>query len=169
MARVGIPSLLSRSAAGRAGAPVRRAFADATATRRTALSWIMVGLLVAGGLVSVYLMQVSSVAMAGYDLERLEEERQAWIARNQQLEIELAKRRSLVWVETQAVHRLGMSRVPPVAFLPVGAADPTSSTIDQGPGSESAHTPAERPAQPRGVAPLDRFRNWIDELLSRHR
>jgi hypothetical protein len=58
--------------------------------------------------VSLYLIQVNSVTTAGYELQRLEVERKAWLARNEQLELELAKKRSHIWAESQAAATLGM-------------------------------------------------------------
>src|SRR5688572_3654083 len=68
---------------------------------------------------SLHLAQVSSIATAGYQLDQLETERKEWIARNGQLELELAKRRSLVWSEMEAVQRFGMVRGERPIYLPV--------------------------------------------------
>src|SRR5436309_15357114 len=84
-----------------------------------AISWIGMALLFATAALSVYLVQISAVANAGYDLQRLEAERKGWLARNEQLELELAKRRSLAWVESQAVQRLGMVRAQKSVYLQV--------------------------------------------------
>jgi hypothetical protein len=80
--------------------------------------WLGLTLLLATVALSLYLVQVSSVATAGYELQRLGVERDGWLARNQQLELELAKRRSLAWVEAQAGERLGLTRPerPPVVI-----------------------------------------------------
>jgi hypothetical protein len=68
-------------------------------------------LLLAGCLVAlVYLVQTSGVATTGYDIQRLQAERAEWRLRNEQLRLELAKRRSLTWVEAEATGRLGMQR-----------------------------------------------------------
>jgi hypothetical protein len=68
-------------------------------------------LLLAGCLVAlVYLVQTSGVATTGYDIQRLQGERAEWQLRNEQLRLELAKRRSLTWVEAEATGRLGMQR-----------------------------------------------------------
>src|SRR6266545_620174 len=97
-----------------------------------AISWIGMTLLFATAALSVYLVQISAVANAGYDLQRLEGERKGWIARNEQLELELAKRRCLAWVESQAAQRLGMVRAEKPAYIKVDSAhadDETSNEI----------------------------------------
>lgn len=84
------------------------------------VSWIGIVLLLVTAAVGLYLVQMSLVATAGYDLQRLEVERDGWRARNEQLDLELAKRRSLPWVESQAVQRLGMVRAGKPEYLVVG-------------------------------------------------
>lgn len=61
---------------------------------------------------SVYLAQTGGVLASGYTNQRLRAERNAWRVRNQQLELELAKSRSLAWIETEAITRLRMQ--PPI-------------------------------------------------------
>lgn len=82
----------------------------------------------------VYLVQTSGIATTGYDLQRLQAERGSWVVRNEQLRLELAKRRSLVWVEAEAVGRLGMRRPEQVIYLRAEA-----------PGGTQAPVPAEAP------------------------
>ncbi|HEV8613285.1 MAG TPA: hypothetical protein VGQ73_07230 [Gemmatimonadales bacterium] len=88
-------------------------------------SWIGIVLLLVTAAVGLYLVQMSLVATAGYELQRLEVERNGWRARNEQLELELAKRRSLPWIESQATQRLGMVRVSKPEYLVVGDPGPT--------------------------------------------
>lgn len=59
-----------------------------------------------------YLLQTGGALTRGYEIQKLERERAIWLNRNQQLEVEIAKARSLAWVEHEAVHRLGMQRPP---------------------------------------------------------
>lgn len=81
-----------------------------------ATAWLP-SILLAGCLVALmYLLQTSGVATAGYDIQRLQVERDDWQLRNEQLQLELAKRRSLTWVEAEAVGRLGMVRPQPTAL-----------------------------------------------------
>jgi hypothetical protein len=80
-----------------------------------ASAWLP-SVLVAGCLVAlVYLLQTSSVTTTGYDIQRLQQERNDWLLRNEQLRLELAKRRSLTWIEAEATGRLGMVRADPTA------------------------------------------------------
>ena len=74
-------------------------------------------ILLAGCLVAlVYLQQTSSVATTGYDIQSLQVQRDDWQLRNEQLRFELAKRRSLTWIEAEATGRLGMVRPEPTAI-----------------------------------------------------
>ena len=57
-----------------------------------------------------YLLQTGGALTTGYNIQKLQQERAAWIIRNEQLETEIAKAHSLVWVEHEAVYRLGMQR-----------------------------------------------------------
>jgi cell division protein FtsL len=65
----------------------------------------------------MYLAQTSGVATTGYDIQRLQAERSEWMIRNEQLKLELTKLRSLAWVESEAVRRLGMQRPESVTYL----------------------------------------------------
>jgi hypothetical protein len=167
MARIALPFPHPKAPASRPVGSPPHPTEERPIFSRLALGWVGVGLLFAGGLLSLYLVQVSSVAMAGYNLERLEEERQLWLSRNQQLEVELAKRRSLAWTEADAVQRLGMARVEAPVFLVVPA-----------PGNENdgevqdARGRGTKPAKDRAIrqpAAIEVLRVWFDELLSRRR
>lgn len=57
-----------------------------------------------------YLLQTGGALTTGYEIQKLERERASWANRNQQLEAEIARARSLAWIEHEAVHRLGMQR-----------------------------------------------------------
>jgi hypothetical protein len=84
--------------------------------RLWATAWLP-SILLAGCLVALmYLLQTSGVATVGYDIQRLQVERDDWQLRNEQLQLELAKRRSLTWIESEAVGRLGMVRPEPTAL-----------------------------------------------------
>lgn len=81
-----------------------------------ARSWLP-AILLAGCLVALmYLLQTSGVATTGYDIQRLQAERDDWQLRNEQLQLELAKRHSLTWIESEATGRLGMVRAEPTAL-----------------------------------------------------
>ena len=84
--------------------------------RLWATAWLP-SILLAGCLVALmYLLQTSGVATVGYDIQRLQVERDDWQLRNEQLRLELAKRRSLTWIESEAVGRLGMVQPEPTAL-----------------------------------------------------
>ncbi len=135
---------------------------------RLGLGWIAVSLLFLGALVSLYLVQVSSVTMTGYDLEQLELERQTWLARNQQLEVELAKRRSLAWADLQATSQLGMTRAERPIYLTVTPASEeqsaktltTDATVSGGEGPRRS-TPGSRQVRPNTATLLDTLRAWL--------
>ncbi len=73
---------------------------------------IVAGLLLVGIGPPAYLLQTGNALSTGYTIQRLRAERNAWRVRNQQLELELAKARSLAWIETEAITRLRMQ--PPI-------------------------------------------------------
>lgn len=81
-----------------------------------ATAWLPSILLAACLVALVYLLQTSGVATTGYDIQRLQAERDDWQLRNEQLELELAKRQSLTWIESEATGRLGMVRAEPTAL-----------------------------------------------------
>ncbi len=78
--------------------------------RVRATGWLPTLVIAASLVALVYLLQTSGVATTGYDIQRLQIERADWQLRNEQLRLELAKRRSLTWVEAEATGRLGMQR-----------------------------------------------------------
>jgi cell division protein FtsL len=78
--------------------------------RVRASAWLPTVLLAACAVALAYLVQTSGVATTGYDIQRLQAERSEWQLRNEQLRLELAKLRSLSWVQSEAVGRLGMVR-----------------------------------------------------------
>lgn len=84
--------------------------------RLWATAWLPSVLLAACLVALVYLVQTSGVATTGYDIQRLQAERDDWQLRNEQLELELAKRHSLTWIESEATGRLGMVRAEPTAL-----------------------------------------------------
>jgi len=90
--------------------------------RLWATAWLPSILLAACLVALVYLLQTSGVATTGYDIQRLQAERDDWQLRNEQLELELAKRQSLTWIESEATGRLGMVRAEPTALTYVKVA-----------------------------------------------
>ncbi|MGI9145512.1 MAG: hypothetical protein ACR2IK_03020 [Chloroflexota bacterium] len=85
--------------------------------RLWARAWLPSTLLAASLVALMYLLQASGVAATGYDNQRLQIERDDWQLRNEQLRLELAKRRSLTWIESEATGRLGMVRAEPTALM----------------------------------------------------
>lgn len=95
--------------------------------------------LLAGCLVAmVYLLQTSGVATAGYDIQSLQVQRDDWQLRNEQLQFELSKRRSLTWIEAEATGRLGMVRPDPTSLTYLG--NGTTRTVAQTPTPTSSAT-----------------------------
>jgi hypothetical protein len=84
--------------------------------RLWATAWLPSILLAASLVALMYLLQTSGVASTGYEIQRLQSERDDWQLRNEQLQLELAKRQSLTWIEAQATGRLGMVRAEPTAL-----------------------------------------------------
>jgi hypothetical protein len=78
-----------------------------------------------------YLSQTGGALTTGYNIQRLQEERNSWRVRNQQLELELAKARSLTWIETEAVNRLGMQRPAKPTVISVDTPPPSPQTRPQ--------------------------------------
>jgi cell division protein FtsL len=72
------------------------------------VAWLLVALM--------YLVQTSGIATTGYDIQRLQADRDDWQLRNEQLQLEVAKRQSLTWIESEATSRLGMVRAEPTAI-----------------------------------------------------
>ena len=90
--------------------------------RVSARGWLP-AILVAGLLVALmYLAQTSGIATTGYDIQHLQTERDDWQLRNEQLQLELTKRQSLTWIESEATGRLGMVRAEPTAVIYVKVA-----------------------------------------------
>src|SRR6185436_12623105 len=125
--------------------------------------------LLASAALSLYLAQMSSVSTAGYQLDQLRTEKQEWLARNGQLELEIAKRRSLVWSEAQATGRMGMVPADKAIFLNVDGAAPASecglspdSCISSRAQAPSAAAP--KPARTSSGNPLmgfEAFQGWL--------
>jgi hypothetical protein len=76
---------------------------------------------------ALYLANTSGALTTGYNIQKLQAERRSWQLRNQQLELELAKARSLAWVEAEAVARLGMQRPGPQTIIRVDVPRPGPS------------------------------------------
>jgi hypothetical protein len=100
-----------------------------------------------------YLLQTGGALTTGYEIQKLERERATWINRNQQLEAEIARARSLPWVEHEAIHRLGMQR--PNGQLLV--------QMDSIPAPQESRL-LRRGAEPLPAQPLQEGPSWADAL-----
>jgi cell division protein FtsL len=74
-------------------------------------------MLLASIVAATYLAHTGNVATMSYSIQRQRAERDAWRARNEQLRLELAKARSLTWVEHEAVTRLQMRKPSHLIYL----------------------------------------------------
>jgi hypothetical protein len=96
-----------------------RGAASWRATPERSRAWVPLVILVTGLVLLLYSMQLGSMTTSGYDLQRLQAERNEWRQRNEQLQLELAKVQSLAWIEVEAVRRLGMEKADRVTFLEI--------------------------------------------------
>ncbi len=125
-------------------------------------AWVPLFILVVGLLVLLYSMQLGSVTTSGYDLQRLEAERNEWRQRNEQLELELAKVQSLAWIEVEAVRRLGMQKAERVTYLEVAL--PAEAPGDAGsPAAAESAGPQEAESLLAGVLRL--WRALVAQML----
>jgi hypothetical protein len=99
--------------------------------------WLGTLTLLVGLVAGSYLAYTSSVATSGYSIQRLRAERDVWRARNEQLRLELARVRSLTWVEHEAVARLGMQKPAELTYLRV---EPSARAV-AGPDAKTADAP----------------------------
>ena len=107
-----------------------------------------------------YLAQTGGALTTGYTIQRLQGERNAWRVRNQQLELELAKARSLAWVETEAVTRLGMRRPDRQTVVAIDAPIPATRPA---PAERLAH---QRPAQADADTPATSWSDGFARLVA---
>ena len=111
-------------------------------------------LLLVGSAPSAYLVNTSGAITTGYNIQRLQAERATWEVRNQQLELELAKARSLAWIEVEAVNRLGMRRPSQQTVVRVDAPLPSSRTQTRSLATlKSAGRPAAASDNPSSAGP----------------
>ena len=89
---------------------------------------VVFGLLLVALAPPAYLLQTGGAMTTGYNIHRLQQERTAWIVKNDQLEAEIAKARSLTWVEHEAVTRLGMQPAGAATVVKMDVPPPAPST-----------------------------------------
>ncbi|MCL4458321.1 MAG: hypothetical protein M1136_08410 [Chloroflexi bacterium] len=81
---------------------------------------LFVLVLVLGGLIGLlYLTQTSGIATTGYDIKRLEVEREQWLAQNEQLRLQIAELQSIKHIEQAARLRLHMQPPKEILFVPL--------------------------------------------------
>jgi hypothetical protein len=129
--------------------------AGASTSRRPGRLVLLV-LLLLGLAPPAYLLQTGGALTTGYEIQKLERERAAWINRNQQLEVEIARAHSLAWVEHEAVYRLGMQR--PSQSTVVRVDDPIPPPTDS--------RLLRRGNEPVPAAPADEGPSWTTALGS---
>ena len=108
-----------------------------TLPRWRMVAWLAALTVVVGLTAASYLAYTASVATSSYSIQRLRTERDAWRVRNEQLRVELAKARSLTWVEHDAVTRLKMHKAGLPTYLRV---EPVSAQAS----APGARTPGPR-------------------------
>jgi hypothetical protein len=96
--------------------------------------WLVALTILVGCLAASWLAYVGSVSTSSYNIQRLRAERDAWRIRNEQLRVELAKARSLTWVEHEAVSRLGMQKAGQLTYLEL---EPSSAQASAPPPSSA--------------------------------
>lgn len=111
---------------------------------------IIAGLLLVGIGPPAYLLQTGNALSTGYTIQRLQQERSQWMVKNEQLSAEIARSRSLAWVEAEAVTRLGMQRPAQQTVVRVDVAPPRMAQPEAPAG---ARVKAQTSQQaPEGVA-----------------
>ena len=101
-----------------------------------------------------YLLQTGGALTTGYEIQKLERERAVWLNRNQQLEVEIARARSLAWVEHEAVHRLDMQRPTQTVVV----------RVDKPLPAPSEHRLLRRGGEPIPAVPAEEGPSWVDKL-----
>jgi hypothetical protein len=114
--------------------------------------FLLVILVLLGMAPPAYLLQTGGALTTGYEIQKLERERTAWLNRNQQIEVEIARARSLAWVEHEAVHRLGMQRPAQSLAVQVDAPLPKSTEARL----------LRRGGEPLPAVPLEDGPSWMD-------
>lgn len=152
--------------------PFPRAPRLVSAQSERALPWAVATLLFVTAVLNFYIFQVSVVATSSYELQAIERERDRWRARNEQLELELAKGRSLRWVEFDAISRLGMVRSEDSLYIRMHASEPAPAiqlpaTNDEDVvEGEEERVPTEPEAEPE-FSQRNSILAWFASLLAR--
>jgi hypothetical protein len=121
-------------------------------------------LLLVGLAPPAYLAQTGGALTTGYTIQRLQADRNAWKVRNQQLELELAKARSLAWVEAEAINRLGMQKASQQTAVRIDLPPPPIRTESRAPGVE--RTQPAPPPQPTILSPETSWLQRVGAVLA---
>ena len=105
-----------------------------------------------------YLAQTGGALTTGYNIQRLQAERNSWKVRNQQLEVELAKARSLAWIEAEAVNRLGMQKPAQQTVIHVDVPPPAVGRAEGRVGAVREPPLPPAPTDPSAFNP----QSWLD-------
>jgi hypothetical protein len=125
------------------------------APRARRSSRVLLAILVLLGMAPpAYLLQTGGALTTGYEIQKLERERAVWLNRNQQLEVEIARARSLAWVEHEAVHRLEMQRPPQTVVVRVDTPIP----------APSERRLLRRGGEPIPAVPAEEGPSWVETL-----
>ena len=154
-------------APARQRAPLSRLLDRLGAGRHRRLILVLLLLLVLAP--PTYLAHTGGALATGYNIQRLQAERNGWRVRNQQLELEVAKARSLAWIETEAVNRLGMQKPAQQTVIRVDVPPPAAvrpRTGDAGPTTVGAQHAVPLP-EPQSSSLLDRLAALLGELILR--
>jgi hypothetical protein len=143
---------MSIVAPGRPGSATARMLAGPR-VRRPSRLWLALVVLL-GMAPPAYLLQTGGALTTGYEIQKLERERTAWLNRNQQLEVEIARARSLAWVEHEAVNRLGMQRPQQTTMVRVDTPilAPTEARL------------LRRGSEPMPAIPIEDGPSWMDAI-----
>ncbi len=121
---------MAQAATELVGAPLAGVRVLPPLPRWRAVLWLGVLTGLVGLAAASYLAYTGSVATSGYNIQRLQAERDGWRTRNDQLRVEIAKARSLTWVEHEAVTRLGMQKPTQLTYLRVEPAAQQTGRLD---------------------------------------
>ncbi|MBI4320468.1 MAG: hypothetical protein HY675_18420 [Chloroflexi bacterium] len=108
----------------------------------------------------LYLTQASWVATTGYEIKRLEDQKNQWGIKNAQLRLKLAELQSLDRIEREGRGRLKMDVPAKVIFVPVE--EPAKNPGEDARAERKGGVPGE------GVGPgiETRVETWLADLLS---
>ena len=124
---------------------------------------IAAGLMLVGLAPPIYLLQTGGALSTGYTIQQLQKERSAWIVKNEQLNAEIARARSLAWVEAEAVTRLGMQRPTAQTIVRVDVPPPSFSSTRPAEGSRVRPEPKPSgSSSPTVVYAAGPTPTWID-------